>query len=60
MKEVAWIDLFKKLNEEAEKTGESVVPLTDIAYYAEQILNIMDEPDLGKARQIATEMAEEV
>lgn len=36
--------IFKQVNLDCSKTGESVVPFSDIDYYTEQIMNIYDYP----------------
>jgi len=52
------IDLFTRVNRDIkhDKTGESIVPLTDWEYYSEQIENIFGL-DAKKARELAKEMA---
>lgn len=50
------IDLFNKVNADCEETGESVVALTDVEFYSEQIENIY-EVNSKTARALAEQLA---
>lgn len=52
-----WLDLFQRINRDCSKSGESVVPFSDVEYYTEQVYNITDEVDYKKSREIAVALA---
>lgn len=52
------LGMFAEINRDCSRTGESVVPLTDTAYYAEQIHNIYETLSEAESMSLAEEMAE--
>jgi hypothetical protein len=53
------IRMFSKVNVDCKASGESVVKLTDVEYYAHEIQNIYELPD-AKSDSLAKAMADEV
>lgn len=52
-----WKTMFEQINIDCSETGESVVPLSDVDYYAEQIHNLTEEQDYIEARRIAVALS---
>ena len=50
------LDMFNLINEDCAKSGEPVVPLSDIEYYGQQIDNIFEMDDWQHAEDIAREV----
>lgn len=51
------ITLFTQINEDCRKSGEQVVPFSDVEFYTEQIFNLTGERDRCHANEVAKAMA---
>ena len=52
-----WIDVINQINADQVDEDEIAVPITDSAYWAEQIHNLSDEEDYDLAVTIAEDIA---
>lgn len=57
MRVSAAMKLFTQINEDCRKSGQQVVPFSDIEFYAEQVYNLTDEGDMHHAKRVAKAMA---